>query len=82
MYRDEPPQAPDEVLLFMVRTIAKAGFTIDHGTDQGFSDIGHMQKIVNERIQQGFWVRHVKQCALDTEHTLVTFVLARLTSPG
>ena len=66
----------------MLRTIAKAGFSVDHGTAQGLDDIGHMQKVVNERLQQGFWVRLVKPCALDAEHTFVTFVLARLKPPG
>ncbi len=78
MYRDQDVSAPDEVLCFMVRTVARAGFSVEHGTGEALADINHMQQAVNARLQQGFWVRSVKPCALDAEHALVTFVLARI----
>jgi hypothetical protein len=76
MYRDPPPAHPDEVHCFMVRTIAKPGFTVEHGTAEALADIQHMQNSINARLRQGFWVRDIKPLALDSEHALITYVLA------
>jgi hypothetical protein len=81
MYREIPSAKPDEVLCFIVRSIHTNPTLMTpfaHGTEQAVADVQHMQRLVNERLAQGFVVRDHKSVALDTEHALVTFVLAKI----
>jgi hypothetical protein len=80
MYREPAAEAPDELLTFLIRTKPEGGFTTDTGTKQALADLQHMHERVNERLAQGFWVRKLETCALDADHAMVIFVLARIQS--
>jgi hypothetical protein len=81
MYRDPPANHPDEVLCFIVRSIAGPATLTgprEYGTSQMIQDVQHMQRLVNERLAQGFIVREHKSVAVDANHALLTFVLAKI----